>query len=72
MKKTLMNVKVTMVTNDEEKGFEKKVTIAWGNRLYEGGVRERQGGMRAVWEGAKKEAVRKINFRRKKINLWTS
>ena len=25
MKKTLMNVKVTMVTNDEEKGFEKKV-----------------------------------------------
>ena len=25
MKKTLMNVKVTIVTNDEEKGFEKKV-----------------------------------------------
>ena len=25
MKKTLMNVKVTMVTNDEEKGIEKKV-----------------------------------------------
>ena len=41
------------------------------NRLC-AGAWPKEGASAGVEGGAKKGAVRKINFRRKKINLWTS